>query len=281
MPDGEEEPKPEGAFTFTGIEQQATPQSISIPLSGQPMLSGEVQNFLTGGNQQWDNIAPVEKKPPSFARGILIGFILYIVLLFAFGGINAMFEPSGDEDAYGFHDTSISSENSTFTMVLDLDERVFLDSCNGYLEQGNMSYNLWCSWEDYGDDRRIFYISYCNYNCDDDEPQRDDEKLIGHYYVENTTIWFEEAELANKTINLWYSTINYDLQEKNEAQWQRQDDVSNTLCFVMPLIYIGFTVRAFTKSSAYGFGMLTIAGILSVLPFLFIIAFLMFFGGFY
>ena len=280
MSDEDDQPRVEGTFTFTGIEQQGMPPSISIPLTGQPMLSGEVQNILTGGNQQWDNLAPVEKKPPSFAWGILIGFLLYIVLLFAFGGINAIFEPNWSEDPYRYHDTSISSENSTFTMVLDLDENVYLESCNGFVEQGNRSYNLWCSWTEpdwYA--RTIYFNSYC-YDCDD-EPQRQDEKEIGHYYLENTTIWFEEPELANKTINFGYSTIDVDAEANMNAQWQRQDNVFNTLCFVMPLIYVGVTVRAFTKSSAYGFGMVTIAGILSILPFLFIFALLMLFGGFY
>ncbi len=279
MSDDDDPPKPEGAFTFAGIEQQAIPPSISIPLTGQPILSGEVQNILTGGNQQWDNIAPVEKKPPSFAWGILIGFLLYIVLLFAFGGINAMFEPNWYEEPNRYHDTSISSENSTFTMVLDLDEGVYLDFCNGYLAQGNMSYNLWCYEVPGMNDRRIYFNSYC-YDCED-EQQRDEKKAIGHYYMENKTIWFEEQELANKTINFGYNTIDIDAEAEMNAQLQRQDDVFNTLCFVMPLIYIGFTVRAFTKSSAYGFGMVTIAGILSVLPFLFIFALLMLFGGFY
>ena len=276
MADADDEPKPSGSFTFSGIEQSAAPQSISIPLSTQPILSGEVQQIMTGGSQQWESIAPVEKKPPSFAWGLLIGFILFMFLGVAFGSINALFASSWSE-YYSNYDTTLSSENSTYLLVLELGENEGLESCNAYVEDGNRSHNLWCSWEDYGDDRRITYSSYCTYDCDDEQNSRND-KTIGYYFWENTTVWFEEVELENKTIDFRYSIIDFVAQEKQEAEWERQESVFSTLCFVMPITYIGFTVRAYRKSSAYGHGMLTIGVFLSALPFMLFFAALILFG---
>ncbi len=285
MSDADEGPKSSELSTFSGIEQSAAPQSISIPLSTQPVLTGEVQQMMTAGSQQWESIAPVEKKPPSFAWGLLIGFILFVLLSFAFGAINALFASSWSE-YYSDYRTTISSENSTYILVFDIEENEGLESCHGYLEEGNISYNLWCSWEDYGVDRKIMYSSYCNYDCGDEQnsendkrtPTQDNEKTIGYYFWENKTVWFEEPELENKTINFAYSIIDFVAQEKQEAEWEREETVFSTLCLVMPLTYIGFTVRAYRKSSAYGHGMLTIGAILSVLPFMLLIAALILFG---
>jgi len=276
MADADDEQKSNQSSMFSGIEQSVAPQSISIPLSTQPVLSGEVQQFMTGGSQKWESIAPVEKKPPSFAWGILIGFILYMFLGFVFGSINALFASSWAE-YYSDYRTTISSENSTFTLELELGENEGLDSCNAYVEDGNTSYNLWCSWENYGDDRKIMYSSYCMNDCDGEQNVYN-EKAIGYFFFDNTTVWFEEPELDNKTINFAYSIIDFVAQEKQEAEWEREESVFSTLCFVMPLTYIGFTVRAYRKSPAYGKGMLTIGVLLSVLPFMLLIAALLLFG---
>ena len=284
MADADDEPKPSESSTFSGIEQSVAPQSISIPLSTQPVLSGEVQQIMTGGGQQWESIAPVEKKPPSFAWGLLIGFILYVFLGVAFGSINALFASSWAE-YYSDYRTTISSENSTFTLELELGENEGLESCNGWLNEENTSYSIWCSWEDYGGDRRIIYSSYCTNDCDDEQYSENDkttpydnDKTIGYYYLENNTVWFEEPELENKTIDFSFGIIDFVAQEKQEEEWEREESVFNTLCLVMPLTYIGFTVRAYRKSSAYGNGMLTIGLFLSVLPFMFLIAALILFG---
>jgi len=286
MANADEEPKSSGSSTFSGIEQSAAPQSISISLTTQPVLTGEVQQMMTGSNHQWESIAAVEKKPPSFAWGLLIGFILFVFLSFAFGSINALFASSWSE-YYSDYSTTISSENSTYILVLDIQENEGFESCYGYLEEGNISYNLWCSWQYYGVDRKIMYSSYCNtYDCEDEQnsgndkttPTRDNEKTIGYYFWENKTVWFEEPELENKTIYFSYTIIDFVAQEKQEAEWEREEGVFNTLCFVLPLTYIGFTVRAYRKSSAYGYGMLTIGAIMSVLPFLALIAVLILFG---
>jgi hypothetical protein len=276
MADADDEPKSNQSSMFSGIEHSVAPQSISIPLSTQPVLSGEVQQIMTGGSQKWGSIAPVEKKPPSFAWGILIGFILYMFLGFVFGSINALFASSWAE-YYSDYRTTISSENSTFTLELELGENEGLESCNAYVEDGNTSYNLWCSWENYGDDRKIMYSSYCMNDCDAEQNEYN-EKAIGYFFFDNTTVWFEEPELDNKTINFAYSIIDFVAQEKQEAEWDREESVFSTLCLVMPLTYIGFTVRAYRKSPAYGKGMLTIGVLLSVLPFMFLIAALLLFG---
>jgi len=276
MANADEEPKSSGSSTFSGIEQSAAPQSISISLTTQPVLTGEVQQMMTGSNHQWESIAAVEKKPPSFAWGLLIGFILFVFLSFAFGSINALFASSWSE-YYSDYSTTISSENSTYILVLDIQENEGFESCYGYLEEGNISYNLWCTLDDYDVDRTILYNSYCNYNCKD-EQNPENEKPIGYYFRENTTVWFEEPELNNKTIRFQYAIIDFAKQEKQEAEWEREEGVFNTLCFVLPLTYIGFTVRAYRKSSAYGYGMLTIGAIMSVLPFLALIAVLILFG---
>jgi hypothetical protein len=276
MADADDEPKSNQSSMFSGIEQSVAPQSISIPLSTQPVLSGEVQQIMTGGSQKWGSIAPVEKKPPSFAWGILIGFILYMFLGFVFGSINALFASSWAE-YYSDYRTTISSENSTFTLELELGENEGLESCNAYVEDGNTRYNLWCSWENYGDDRKIMYSSYCMNDCDAEQNEYN-EKAIGYFFFDNTTVWFEEPELDNKTINFAYSIIDFVAQEKQEAEWDREESVFSTLCLVMPLTYIGFTVRAYRKSPAYGKGMLTIGVLLSVLPFMLLIAALLLFG---
>ena len=273
MPESKDEHQTQPSSSNSGTEQPPSLQSISIPLGGQPILTGKVQNFKVGETNRWEHIPPSEKKPPSFGWGILIGFILFMFLIFTFAtGMELLSKEEGYDAAYSHSETVLISNNSVYTLTANFEESENLMHCDGYVTQENVSYSLWLS----GDDK-IYYTSYCSSNCES-ESEEQNEKAIGNYYSENQTFWIEAPEFNNQNISFFYSSYDEKIDEKFRKNRESNQNTSTTLCFILPLIYIGFTIRAFRASTRYGWGMISVGIGLSVLPFFLLIASLLLFG---